>query len=120
MRETALLKMRSVGGLRILLPLLDRPGHIDRDRERLFALCHWGYRHRRRHLGAEQRARRTPPGNAERRAQRDAGGFGVDLGLVTGIGERLMSSVVLEARGLRVEGDDAAEMVGAGGDQRSE
>ena len=53
------------------------------------------------HLGAVYRLRRAFLGNAQGRAERDAGGLGIDLGLAERIGDRLLAGFVEQLRGLR-------------------
>src|SRR6266404_7696020 len=100
--KSALLRMRSSLWLEASLPrLLDRPGHGYRDLERLFALCHRGCRgHAGGHPAIGYRDGRTPLRDAERRAERDAGRLGVDLGLAAGIGDRLFAGVIEQFRRL--------------------
>ena len=56
-------------------------------------------------------------GNAERRAERDAGGPGIDFGLAAGVGDGLFAGLVEQFRGLRHHEIDAADLVGAGAHQ---
>ena len=102
-------------GRRRLLRGLDRPGHAHRHRKRLFALRHRrAGGHRRCHLAAEHRRGRAFLGNAERLAERHAGGLGVDLGLAAGIRDRLLAGLVQMFGGCETVKVDAADIVGAG------
>src|SRR5204862_194010 len=56
--------------------------------------------------------------NSQRFAERDAGGFGVDLGLAACIGDCLFASAVEQFRGVRHGKTDAADIVSAGANQR--
>ena len=75
-------------------------------------------RHAGGHLAESIGAGAPAFGNAERRAERDAGGLGVDLGLAAGVGDRLFAGLVEQFRGLRHHEIDAADLVGAGAHQR--
>src|SRR3989440_2290157 len=99
-----------------LLRLLDRPGHAYRDLKRFFALRYRRCR-RRDPLDVPAIGHRTGSAflrNAKRFAERDAGSFGVDLGLAACIGERLFASAVEQFRGVRHRKTDAADIVSAG------
>jgi hypothetical protein len=81
--------------------LFDRPGYGHGHLERLFALCHRRCRgHPGGHPAIGDRDGRTPLRDAERRAERDAGGLGVNLGLAPGIGDRLFAGVIEQFRRL--------------------
>ena len=80
-----------------LLPLLDRPGHVDRDRQHLFAGSNRRRRgsHRRRHLAAEyRRSGAAFFGDAERLAERDTRCLGVDFRLAARIGDSLRAGLI--------------------------